>query len=476
MSNIAKTKQGEALWRDFGAILRSEARGIDYPPVDTASAPTASSNSPCTPSGGNKREKSYPPSENDREERRTKRGDFRRSSVSGNMLTDSEIEWRKQQKHVRPKKEKKAETEGRWDQNATYAGSLKLMECKVDRAFTGGTSNKVRQTKSVGELIELQKIAKVAKVRQTVAFFLGEDVVVWELQQTVAVDICDIDLDTTKAKLAKAIQVPDGENEELNILVASVLLSYRQVAGNAEHHRVIIHVPYRVHTIHHTVVKHVIPPPPTLPPAIALPPVIPPIAGASPHKAKPDDWYELLGYSVGEPFDMSDPHYPIDHLFSSGEEDHLQYHLEEDQLKQQFPPNPDPFVNTPHAAHEPLLGARNDLAEDSDWTPSFGLGNFEGHPGTGHLPVEKHHPASGLLEMHEKQTSGFGTDFPGYETAYEPEVSITPVPQPWRQATSSSSPSSIRVPRQNLVPTGRAEREYSAHAAYAVHEQVDERL
>ncbi|KAJ8681694.1 hypothetical protein QAD02_017486 [Eretmocerus hayati] len=68
--------------------------------------------------------------------------------------------------------------------------------------------HKFRQTKSGGVLNEFQKGAKVAEARNTIVSSLGEDVVVQELQQTVVVDICDINLDTTKAKVALRSTMP----------------------------------------------------------------------------------------------------------------------------------------------------------------------------------------------------------------------------------------------------------------------------
>ncbi|KAJ8679303.1 hypothetical protein QAD02_015090 [Eretmocerus hayati] len=180
-----------------------------------------------------------PPSENDKEKGRLKRKDlrpptpsFRKDSVSGNVATDSEMEWKTQRRRARPKKKKKSKRKAEWirirpdaivvrqkAENATYAETLELMKPKVDEAFAGGKFNKVRQTKSGEVLIGLQKGAKVTEVRETIASSLGEGVVVRELQQTVAVDIRDIDLDTTSAEIAKAIRdaLPDGGNEEITV-------------------------------------------------------------------------------------------------------------------------------------------------------------------------------------------------------------------------------------------------------------------
>ncbi|KAJ8672022.1 hypothetical protein QAD02_003281 [Eretmocerus hayati] len=212
---IGVQKQGESLRREFGAILRSVARGIDHTPGGNADVSGTASNGQCTPTGSNKRKKSSPPSENDKEKRRPKRKDLRvrvqksdqtpqglftpssqpaiplsrKGSVSGNGATDSEMEWETQRRRARPKKEEKSKRKAdgiriRPDAivvkqkagNATYVETLKLMESKVDGTFAGDKFEKVRQTKSGELLIELQKGAKVAEVRQTIASSLGEDV------------------------------------------------------------------------------------------------------------------------------------------------------------------------------------------------------------------------------------------------------------------------------------------------------------
>ncbi|KAJ8672656.1 hypothetical protein QAD02_003915 [Eretmocerus hayati] len=91
--------------------------------------------------------------------------------------------------------------------NTEIAGTL-----KVGGAFTGGKFNKVGQTKSGEVWIELPNGAKVAGVRETIG-------VVRELQETVTVELCDIDLDNTKAEITEAIQdaLPDCENEMVTV-------------------------------------------------------------------------------------------------------------------------------------------------------------------------------------------------------------------------------------------------------------------
>ncbi|KAJ8682571.1 hypothetical protein QAD02_018363 [Eretmocerus hayati] len=154
---IRVQKQGESLRREFGAILRSVARGIDHTPGGNADVSGTASNGQCTPSGSNKRKKSSPLSENDKEKRRPKRKDLRVRVQKSDQTTQDAI----------VVKQKAG--------NATYAETLKLMKSKVDGTFAGDKFNKVRQTKSGELLIELQKGAKVAEVRQTIASSLGED-------------------------------------------------------------------------------------------------------------------------------------------------------------------------------------------------------------------------------------------------------------------------------------------------------------
>ncbi|KAJ8675698.1 hypothetical protein QAD02_011484 [Eretmocerus hayati] len=168
MNIIAKTrligvqKQGESLRRDFGTILRSVARGVDHTPGGNADVPVTVSNSQCTPSGSNKRKKFSLPSENAKEKRRLKRKGLRvRVQRTDQTPQDAIV--------VKQKPE-----------SATYAETLELMKSKVDGAFAGGEFNK-----------------------------------------TEAADIRDIDLDTTSAEVARAIQdaLPDGGNEEVTFKV-----------------------------------------------------------------------------------------------------------------------------------------------------------------------------------------------------------------------------------------------------------------
>ncbi|KAJ8666032.1 hypothetical protein QAD02_007694 [Eretmocerus hayati] len=250
MDNIAKTRV-KSLRRDFGAIHRSVVRGIDHTPGRNADVSGTASTSQCTPSGINKWKKSSPPSETDKEKRRLKRRDLRvrvqktdqtpqglftpssqpatpfprEDSVSGNVATVSEMKWKTQRRWAKPKKKNKSKRKAeririRPDaivvrqkaENGTYAEAFKFMKSKVDGAFAGGKFNKVRETMFGEVLIEHQEGAKVTEVRETIASFLGGGVVVRELQQTVAVDIRDINLDATSVEIANAIRdaLPDA--------------------------------------------------------------------------------------------------------------------------------------------------------------------------------------------------------------------------------------------------------------------------
>ncbi|KAJ8670063.1 hypothetical protein QAD02_001322 [Eretmocerus hayati] len=137
------------------------------------------------------------------------------------------IEWERQWRRVRPKEKEKPKRSTdririRSDafimkqkaESMTYAETLQLMKSKVNGAFAGGKFNKSGEV-----LIELQEGVKAVEVQQSLASFLAEDGVVRELQQAEAVDISNIDLDNTRAKIAKTVQDAclDREIEEIII-------------------------------------------------------------------------------------------------------------------------------------------------------------------------------------------------------------------------------------------------------------------
>ena len=97
----------------------------------------------------------------------------------------------------------------------------------------------------------------------------------------------------------------------------------------------IIHVPYKVHTIHHTIMKHIH------------------------HQDKGgDDKYEVIGYTVGKPIDLG-------HHFGDGGGGgggggghHELYHHHD-------------------------FGGGNELGHGHDWAPSYGSHDFGGGGGGG---------------------------------------------------------------------------------------------
>ncbi|OXU18351.1 hypothetical protein TSAR_010997 [Trichomalopsis sarcophagae] len=127
------------------------------------------------------------------------------------------------------------------------------------------------------------------------------------------------------------------------LLIVAAISVFSIICTNGtghSHHHVIIHIPYKVHTIHHTILKHI-----------------------HHHDKGGEDKYEVLGYTVGKPMDLS-------HHLGSGDggghgHEEMQHHHQQHQ----------------HEEHD--LGGGNELGHGHDWAPSYVQHDFTG--GGAHL-------------------------------------------------------------------------------------------
>ena len=98
------------------------------------------------------------------------------------------------------------------DPNVTFASVLKLMKDKVDKGQAARNINKIRQTKTGDLLIQLQSGRNAKHLKETVTTAIGSEATVLQLSQQVALDVRDMDMDTTEgevqAALAETARVP----------------------------------------------------------------------------------------------------------------------------------------------------------------------------------------------------------------------------------------------------------------------------
>ena len=85
------------------------------------------------------------------------------------------------------------------DPNVTSASVLKLMKDRVDKGQVAGNVNKIRQTKTGDLLIELQMVegSNAMHLKETVTTAICSEATVLQLSQQVALDVSDMDMDTT---------------------------------------------------------------------------------------------------------------------------------------------------------------------------------------------------------------------------------------------------------------------------------------
>ena len=98
------------------------------------------------------------------------------------------------------------------DPNVTFASVLKLMKDKVDKGQVAGNVNKIKQTQTGDLLIQLQRGSNATHLKETVTIAIGSEATVLQLSQQVALDVRDMDMDTTEgevqATLAETARVP----------------------------------------------------------------------------------------------------------------------------------------------------------------------------------------------------------------------------------------------------------------------------
>ena len=79
------------------------------------------------------------------------------------------------------------------------------MKDRVDRQQVADNFNKIRQTETGDVLVQLQKGSNAKDITDTIAAVIGTEATVLKLAQQVALDVRDIDLNTTEVKEQKAL-------------------------------------------------------------------------------------------------------------------------------------------------------------------------------------------------------------------------------------------------------------------------------
>ena len=96
------------------------------------------------------------------------------------------------------------------DPNATFANVLKLMKDKIDKEQVTENVNKIRQTKTGDVLAQLQRGSNAKHLKEAVTTTIGSEVTVLQLSQQIALDVRDMDMDTTEGKVQKALAETAG--------------------------------------------------------------------------------------------------------------------------------------------------------------------------------------------------------------------------------------------------------------------------
>ena len=91
------------------------------------------------------------------------------------------------------------------DPNATFASVLNLIKDKVDKEQVIENNNKIRQTKTEDVLVQLQRGINATHLKEAVTTAIGSEATVLQLSQQVALDVRDIDMDTTEGEVQKAL-------------------------------------------------------------------------------------------------------------------------------------------------------------------------------------------------------------------------------------------------------------------------------
>ena len=90
------------------------------------------------------------------------------------------------------------------DPNVTFASVLKLLKGKVDKGQVAGNVNKIRRTKTGDLLIQLQRGSNPTHLKETVTTAIGSEATVLQLTQQIALDVRDMDTDTTEGEVQAA--------------------------------------------------------------------------------------------------------------------------------------------------------------------------------------------------------------------------------------------------------------------------------
>ena len=103
------------------------------------------------------------------------------------------------------------------------------MKNRVDKQQVAENVNKIRQTKTEDVLVQLQKGSNA--ITDAVAAAIGTEATVLQLSQQVALDVRDMDLDTTEVEVQKALAEYDGVSvEALTVKAMSPAYGDRQMA------------------------------------------------------------------------------------------------------------------------------------------------------------------------------------------------------------------------------------------------------
>ena len=96
------------------------------------------------------------------------------------------------------------------DPNSTFASVLKLMKDKVDKEQVAENVKKIRQPKTGDILVQLQRGSNTTHLKEAVTIAIGSEATVLQLSQQVALDVRDMDMDTTEGEVQKALAETAG--------------------------------------------------------------------------------------------------------------------------------------------------------------------------------------------------------------------------------------------------------------------------